>query len=69
MGATQFEIRIAAIKDGKKTYQGKPCIHGHDGTRYAVTGQCVFCAKARALARQKRIQEAVQEARASRESE
>lgn len=26
------------------TYQGAPCIHGHDGTRYSATKRCVTCA-------------------------
>ena len=30
------------------TYQGPPCGHGHDGTRYVSTRACVPCAQARA---------------------
>lgn len=26
------------------TFVGKPCRHGHDGTRYSSTKQCVACA-------------------------
>jgi hypothetical protein len=28
---------------GAKTYVGKACLHGHDGTRYAISGCCVGC--------------------------
>jgi hypothetical protein len=28
-----------------KTYHGKPCSKGHDGTRYVSTGRCVECRK------------------------
>lgn len=27
------------------TYQGKPCAHGHDGTRYASNRKCVACSR------------------------
>ena len=27
------------------TYQGKPCAHGHDGTRYASNRKCIACAR------------------------
>lgn len=27
------------------TYVGKPCAHGHDGTRYASNRKCVACAR------------------------
>ena len=30
-----------------KTYKGKPCKRGHDGTRYTSGGECVECNKAR----------------------
>lgn len=32
-----------AIANGSKTYIGKPCLYGHDGTRYARNSQCVEC--------------------------
>lgn len=25
------------------TFQGKPCIHGHNGTRFTSSGKCVAC--------------------------
>jgi hypothetical protein len=28
-----------------ETYQGKPCAHGHDGTRYASNRKCVACSR------------------------
>lgn len=33
------------------TYIGKPCRHGHDGTRYISNRKCVACAKADQAAR------------------
>jgi hypothetical protein len=33
------------------TYVGKPCPHGHDGTRYVKDWTCVYCARARSIAR------------------
>ena len=32
-----------AISNGEKTYKGKPCPHGHDGTRYVSGSHCVQC--------------------------
>lgn len=37
--------RIEAIKARQRTYEGKPCLHGHGGLRYAVSARCVICAK------------------------
>lgn len=39
------QTRIDAIKARATTYDGKPCLHGHGGRRYAVSGRCVVCAR------------------------
>lgn len=39
---------------GQRTYQGKPCRHGHQGLRYTVNSSCVECTKARARADRQR---------------
>lgn len=36
-----------AILNGEKTYIGKKCPHGHDGTRYTSGSHCVECRKER----------------------
>lgn len=36
--------REDALRGGITRYQGEPCRHGHDGVRYALSGQCVQCA-------------------------
>jgi hypothetical protein len=28
-----------------ETYQGKPCAHGHNGTRYRSNRKCVACSR------------------------
>jgi hypothetical protein len=40
-----------------ETYMGPPCIHGHDGRRYASNGHCVECTNRYALARYRQIKE------------
>ena len=65
--ATQFEKRLAAVEAGEVTYAGTPCKRGHDGTRYAMTGQCVECTRARALARHNRLYQALREAKLAKE--
>lgn len=39
--------RIDALKAKEIFYTGKPCKRGHDGQRYANSGQCVECERAR----------------------
>lgn len=39
--------REQAMARGLPTYKGRPCKHGHDGTRYVTSCDCVQCAKAR----------------------
>lgn len=38
--------RRDALAKGERTYVGKPCPHGHDGTRYAISGCCIECVRA-----------------------
>lgn len=38
--------RKQALATGAKSYVGKPCPHGHDGTRYAISGCCIECVQA-----------------------
>jgi hypothetical protein len=38
--------RREALAQGRRVYIGKPCPHGHDGTRYAISGCCIECVKA-----------------------
>ena len=40
------ERRTEALANGSLTYLGKPCVHGHDGTRYASCRACVACQEA-----------------------
>lgn len=35
--------RLIAIANGLKRYQGRLCIHGHDGIRYVRNRECVHC--------------------------
>lgn len=50
-----------------ETFQGPPCINGHDGRRYRSNGSCVTCtiekARARFKVRQKAQREAAQRAK------
>jgi hypothetical protein len=32
-----------AFIEGKPTYMGKPCLHGHDGKRYVRNNECCKC--------------------------
>lgn len=41
------EKRSEALLLGEPTYLGKPCVHGHDGTRYSSCRMCVGCVSAR----------------------
>jgi 5-methylcytosine-specific restriction endonuclease McrA len=41
------EKRSEALALGQPTYLGKPCVHGHDGTRYSSCRMCVGCVSAR----------------------
>lgn len=34
---------LAAKANGDKRYQGKPCLKGHSGIRYTISGNCVEC--------------------------
>jgi hypothetical protein len=38
--------RREALAKGRRTYIGKPCPHGHDGARYAISGCCIECVRA-----------------------
>lgn len=40
------EKRTKALEQGLLTYVGKPCRHGHDGTRYSSCRACVACQEA-----------------------
>jgi hypothetical protein len=42
--------RLNAKNAGSKTYDGKPCQHGHGTQRYVSTGGCVECGRTSALA-------------------
>lgn len=44
--ASQF-ARKAALLAGERFYQGARCGEGHDGTRYAASGNCVYCTRHR----------------------
>lgn len=46
--------RQAAITNGDKTYVGRRCPKGHDGTRYTSGGGCVVCAAAYAASKEKK---------------
>ena len=39
-----------AIAEQAHVYQGRRCLHGHDGLRYKVSRNCVFCTRERAAA-------------------
>ena len=39
--------REIASRRGDRSYRGAPCKHGHCGTRYTKTNECLKCAKAR----------------------
>lgn len=38
-----YKTKRNALKYGAKSYKGKPCRHGHDGTRYVNCNRCVEC--------------------------
>jgi hypothetical protein len=42
-GLRPLPARQHAILKGEKTYKGKPCPYGHNGTRYTQTAKCVEC--------------------------
>ncbi len=42
-GRPPLQARQDAILKRQTTYQGKPCPHGHNGTRYTLTAKCVDC--------------------------
>jgi len=50
--------RQAAFVSGAKTYTGRPCPKGHDGTRYTSGGVCVECAAIRAASPEKKAYDA-----------
>ncbi len=50
MSATPSPTKQAAIVAGLVHYVGKLCPHGHDGTRYVLSGKCVGCVKSYNLA-------------------
>lgn len=53
MGQSPFrpnEVKRAAAAAGEKYYQGNPCPHGHDGTRWTHNGGCVECSIERSRA-------------------
>lgn len=51
--------RQTAIANGDKTYVGRPCPYGHDGTRYTSRGECVACAAAYACSKEKKEYDAI----------
>ncbi len=50
MSVTPLPSKQAAIVAGRIHYVGKLCPHGHDGTRYVLSGKCVGCVKSYNLA-------------------
>jgi len=38
-----FQLREDARNSGAKTFQGSPCINGHNGTRFVKNNSCVEC--------------------------
>jgi len=44
-------LAAAAIPEQAHVYQGRRCLHGHDGLRYKVSRNCVTCSRERALAK------------------
>jgi hypothetical protein len=42
-GLRPLPARQHAILKGEKTYIGKLCPYGHNGTRYTQTAKCVGC--------------------------
>jgi hypothetical protein len=61
--------RQQAKAEGRRTFQGNPCVHGHSGERYASNNMCVECLKAHAAnyyAKLKRALAAVEKAEAER---
>lgn len=42
--------RAEAKKKGLKRYQGRPCLHGHDGERFVGNRNCVLCTRAESAA-------------------
>ena len=43
--------RLRAAAAHRDTFRGRPCVHGHDGTRYTSNGSCVECSKISAALR------------------
>lgn len=35
--------RMEAEIEGRVTFRGDPCRHGHRGRRYTISGACVVC--------------------------
>jgi hypothetical protein len=45
------------------TYQGRPCLYGHDGLRYSNGGKCVECDRARSMKRAAMLRQLLTESR------
>jgi hypothetical protein len=54
-GRPPSAARAAALAAGRRTYQGRPCRHGHPGLRYCKQSVCVRCAELRREARNSTI--------------
>lgn len=38
-----YDNATVALEHGQLRFQGRPCVHGHSGVRYAKSGVCVEC--------------------------
>lgn len=45
MGRPRNKQRDLALERGESTFNGNPCIYGHDGLRYTIGGNCWHCQK------------------------
>lgn len=60
--------REEAITKGLVRFQAsKPCVRGHMGHRYTLTGNCVQCVIDRSLAHQAKMRDRIRAARAQAE--
>ena len=59
---SDYQIRLAAAQRGERTYDGKPCKHGHGTLRYTSNGVCTACTAVRSTERQEKIRQALREA-------
>lgn len=59
---SDYQKRLESAKKGERTFDGKPCKHGHGTKRYTSNGVCVECTAIRSTERTDKIRDALRQA-------